>query len=279
MIPYLELPAVRLFGAVIHPFTWLVALAMVLTFILGQRRVRAVGLYPPIGAAALLWVAMGGFIGAHVVEILAYQPARFVENPLSLLELWEGMSSFGGFIGGTVALYLFGLRQGVWILPYLDALVFGFTPGFIVARSGCYVSHDHPGTFSDFVLAVAYPGGARHDLGFYEMLLAAAITAVLYLLPKRPRFVGFYTALVMALYAPARFLLDFLRVGEARYLGLTPAQYFSVVMLLWAAALWLRGRKRYPAEEASEPPQGSESVGRPPPLPPPPQRPRSPDQG
>jgi phosphatidylglycerol:prolipoprotein diacylglycerol transferase len=246
MIPYIELPVVRLLGQPIYPFTWLVALGMVLCYVLGQRRVRAVGLYAPVSAVGLFWVAAGGFIGAHVVEVVAYYPERLIEHPLSLFAIWEGISSFGGFIGGTVALYLFCRRQRVWMLPYIDALMYGFAPGWIIARAGCFVSHDHPGPASDFVLAVAYPGGSRHDLGFYEMLLAAGITAVLYLLPERRRFVGFTTALVLFLYAPTRFLLDLLRTGERRYFGLTPAQYLCGVMVAIAIILVVQGRRREP---------------------------------
>lgn len=244
MVPYVHLPVIRVLGQPIYPFTWLVGLGMLVCFLLGQRRVKAVGLYAPVSAVALAWITAGGFIGAHLFEVLAYYPERLAQNPLVLFSIWEGISSFGGFMGGTVAFYIYCRRQGVWMLAYLDALVYGFAPGWIIARAGCFVSHDHPGVASNFFLAVAYPGGARHDLGFYEMLLAAAITVVLYALPRRRRFVGFYTALVLSLYAPARFLLDFLRTEDRRYLGLTPAQYLCGVMLAIAVYLVLRGRAR-----------------------------------
>jgi phosphatidylglycerol:prolipoprotein diacylglycerol transferase len=244
MVPYFQLPVFHVLGVPVHPFTWLVGLGMLVCFFLAQRRVRAVGLYAPVSAVALAWITAGGFIGAHIFEVVAYYPERVLQNPLSLFEIWDGISSFGGFIGGTIAFQIYCHRQGVWMLAYLDALVFGFAPGWIIARCGCFVSHDHLGLASDFFLAVAYPGGARHNLGLYEMLLAAAITLVLYLLPRRRRFVGFYTALVLLLYAPSRFLLDFLRTGDRRYFGLTPAQYLSCVMLVLAVWLVLRGRAR-----------------------------------
>lgn len=243
MVPYLQLPALRLFGLTVYPFVYLIALGMIVCYFLGMRRVRAVGLYAPMAAVGLVCVAIGGFLGAHLLEQVAYRPARLLAEPQSLLALGSGWSSFGGFIGGTVALYIYSLRQGFWMLAYLDALVYGFAPGWIIARSGCFFSHDHPGHHSDFLLAVAFPGGARHDLGLYETLLAAGITVVLYALPLRRRFVGFYTALVLVLYAPARFLLDFLRTEDRTYGGLTPAQYGCLVMLLAAAYLVLRRRQ------------------------------------
>jgi prolipoprotein diacylglyceryltransferase len=69
---------------------------------------------------------------------------------------------------------------------------------------------------------------------------------------------GVYVAVVVALYAPARFFLDFLRAtdiehADPRFLGLTGAQYASIVAL--ALALWrlaaLRRRQSRAAGEHS----------------------------
>ena len=244
MVPHVQIPNLQVLGLTLSSFHLIIALGMVVSYVLGQRRVQAEGLYGPVGAAGLVWVAAGGFVGAHMLEALAYQPWRLLENPLWLVEVWDGWSSFGGFIGGSVALWLFCQRQGVWMLAYVDALMFGFAPGWVIARSACFLVHDHLGLPSDFVLAVAYPGGPRHNLGLYEMLLAAGITVVLYALPSRRRFVGFYTALVMLIYAPARFLLDLLRTGDRTYLGLTAAQYSCVVMVGLAAYFMVQGARQ-----------------------------------
>ena len=61
---------------------------------------------------------------------------------------------------------------------------------------------------------------------------------------------GRLTGLIAIVYGPARFLFDFLRESEAgrgvstpdlRYLGLTPAQYFSLA--IFAAGVYLMVRK------------------------------------
>ncbi len=222
---------IQILGESIPPFTWLIAAGMVLCFFLAQRRVKRVGLFAPHSAVALVWVAIGGFIGAHVLEVLAYHPERLLRGPQTLFAIWEGFSSFGGFIGGTVGIYLYCRLRGIWMLPYIDAQLYGYAPGWIIARGGCFVSHDHLGLRSDFVLAVAYPDGARHNLGFYEVLVAAGITLVLY--------------------APARFMLDLLRTGDRRYFGLTAAQYLCFAMLGLAVYLIVKGRARGDVEPAS----------------------------
>lgn len=243
MLPYFQLPSIPIFGQRIEPFVYLILSGMLLCYFLAQRRVRQVGLYSPIAAVALFWITIGGFIGAHMFEMLAYHPHLVAKNPFILFEIWSGLSSFGGFIGGFIAFIIYTRRQGVWMLAYLDALFFGFVPGWILARSACAVSHDHPGRLTTFFLGIQFPDGIRHDLGFYEMLWAIVMTLALYLLPQKERFVGFYTAYVLFLYAPMRFLLETLRIADKRYFGFTPAQYLSIVLIVIATTLIIKGKK------------------------------------
>ena len=64
-------------------------------------------------------------------------------------------------------------------------------------------------------------------------------------LGRKVRPTGFFIALVTLAYAPVRFLLDFLREtpaygGDARYLGLTPAQYAALAMFAFGLAVAAR---------------------------------------
>ena len=97
--------------------------------------------------------------------------------------------------------------------------------------------------------------GPRFDLGLLETLFCVAIAAAFVALdrvrPQQLRPPGFFFALFFALYGPGRFALDFLRVGEARYVGLTPAQWLMAGAAI-AALAWLsrsRGRARQAAAE------------------------------
>ena len=117
--------------------------------------------------------------------------------------------------------------------------------GWAIARIGCFLVHDHPGRLTRFPLAVQFPGGARHDLGLYEAVVLLAIAGLLWRLWARRRLEGRLLGLLAVLYGAARFLLDFLRASDvayadARYAGLTPAQYGSVLLVTWGA--WRLGK-------------------------------------
>ena len=58
-------------------------------------------------------------------------------------------------------------------------------------------------------------------------------------LDRKPRPPGFWLPVFFLLYGPARFAMDFLRIGDATYGGLTPAQFLMIGATAASAwALW-----------------------------------------
>lgn len=208
----------------------------------------------------ILWIVGIGFIGGHVFDAIFYHPDRLSYDPLYIIKLWDGLSSYGGFLGAIIGAFSWRYRFKENILGFSEAVNSAFPLAWVFGRAGCSVVHDHPGRFSSSFLAVCYPSGVeppswlnwcndsfkwvgRFDLGFLEFLLTIPLAAAFLLLwrrsPHRP--LGFYTGWMCVLYAPVRFVLDFLRDthdvgGDPRYGGLTPAQYASVGLLL--AGVW-----------------------------------------
>ncbi len=80
----------------------------------------------------------------------------------------------------------------------------------------------------------SYPGVlAVHDMGLYEMLYALILLITYKLLDKKPKPHGTFFFIMIFTYAPLRFLMDFIRPleGNARYSGLTPAQWGCLAFL------------------------------------------------
>lgn len=240
MLPSVYIPPYKLFGYIpIHPFGVLVAIAVIVGFHLGRRRATHIGLDPDIIADGMFWVVVAAFVMAHLVSDILYYPDEVRKNPLTLLAIWRGLSSFGGFIGGALGALLYFRWKKVSVLRYGEAIIFGLVPGWVIGRVGCTIVFDHPGRPTDFILGMADPSGVvRHNLGLYEMLLAVLLTVTLYSIRDKRPFDGFHPAVVMLIYAPARFFLDTLRVADATYFGLTPGQYFSA-LLMAVALVWI----------------------------------------
>jgi phosphatidylglycerol---prolipoprotein diacylglyceryl transferase len=249
MIPYFEVPPLSLGPLEIHAFGALAAIGIYVGARLAAFKARtyAPGDDLPIVEAAP-WMVAGGVIGGHLLHVLGYHPEILEQQGfVSLLKVWDGLSSMGGVLGGLITVLLFFRFKGWRILPHLNALALGIAPGWGIARLGCFAAHDHKGVLTDFPLAVAFPGGARHDLGLYEAVLLFALSGLLFLLARKPRPEGFLMGVLAIGYAVPRFFMDFLRAtdlpfSDGRLAGLTPAQWTA--FLLVGIGVWLVARAR-----------------------------------
>jgi len=279
VVPFFPQPEYHLFGPVtVHAFGAIVALSLIVGWRMAITRSRTKGIDPELFQDLLLYVILSGFIVAHLYSVLAYFPRETMENPLLLLKIWEDISSFGGFAGGLLGLWLFFRFKARDVdaaarLRYLDVIAYVFPFAWAIGRIACTVAHDHPGTITTFPLGISLksPGAqayiasfyreagrlaevpptgelakmAFHDLGWYEFLyMSCLMVPTFLLLDRKPRPPAFFLIAFLLLYVPARFLLDFLRIGDARYFGLTPGQYAGVAVFLAAVYLMVRIARR-----------------------------------
>lgn len=216
----------------IQPFGILVLAGCVAGYFVSNWYASKINLDRKHFRSLLYWVLISGFISAHLISMAISSPEELIRYPWKIFFIKNSLSSYGGFLGGTIALLILKKRRALPRLPYVDALVMGLLVGWFFGRLGCSIAHDHPGTHTQFFLAVQYPDGARHDLGFYEWLYTIfLLIMVLALRPWNFR-PGVLTGCLSILYAPARFGLDFLRIGEPRFGGLAISQYFSLILLM-----------------------------------------------
>ncbi|MBN1203966.1 MAG: prolipoprotein diacylglyceryl transferase [Myxococcaceae bacterium] len=265
MIPYVNPHSLKL--GPIEPFGIFVALGIFLAARIVVKQAARQGLDPnPIHDYAPWGVGIGVVMG-HLFHLFFYHPEELSKSPFQILKVWDGLSSFGGLLGGIIAAFIFFRMRRVSFSKYADAFALGVAPGWAVARIGCFVAHDHPGLRTDFFLAVNFPaasyGGPRHDLGLYDALLLFAITGLLFALRNSGKLQNRLLHLFALLYAPGRFFFDslrappgdeFIRYVDARYLGLTPAQYFCIALAIYG--IWGLVTKR-----ASQPGASTTSTG------------------
>jgi len=244
VFPYFQEPTLRIGSLTLHAFGAFVGLAVLVGCWLVLRRAKGQGRDRAATTHLLLWVVGSGFLVSHL-EYLAFsepwvfaRPLAALRQPLLLLNLWGGMSAFGGIVGGVLGGLLFMRRRGwSWdeVSTQLDFVAFAFPFAWSIARAGCSLAHDHPGIHTTSWLAVRYPDGPRYDLGLFDFFCALLLAGLFLFLDRRPRPRGFYFVLFMLLYGPARLLLDNLR-DEDRFLGLTSGQYGALVAVLLGLA-------------------------------------------
>lgn len=264
VLPYPELGPWELGPLEIHAFGLITAIGLIVgvvsasyrgarIFDVSEEKIQNLG----------IWLIAFGWIFSGMFETLTYDPYVLREDPLALFRFWEGISSVGGLLGGGIAYLIWAYRNpGYDTLDFANLAAWTLPICFFFGRLGCTFAFDHPGQEAGefglwdriyeatggavpeiFPLAMEFPerfgGGIRHNMGFYEAILWGAILVVFIILSRNPRRKGLYLWLLPLLYAPVRFFMDFLRAhpdavafgGDARYWGLTPAQYTAIAFL------------------------------------------------
>lgn len=262
MFPFIDVKPFEIGPLEIHLFGILVATGVVIGSSLAARYAERNAIDPDY----LRWVGfrlvVGGFIICHIIDVLFYQQDKLAKDPLILLKVWQGISSYGGFIGGFIMFMWYTQKRykpPISRLELADNAIYAFAPGFWFGRMGCSVAHDHPGIPTDFPLAVEfpparYPGAGyqqfgldptqpvtAHDLGLYEALylMPLIVLGVVLISRWKGRKPGMMLAYACVLYAIPRFFFEYLRIAstDPRYGGFTPGQWFSVLLL--GAGLYL----------------------------------------
>ncbi len=208
-------------------------------------------------------MALAGMVGARILYLAETDPGALVD-PGELIGS-RGFSFYGGLIGGVLAAFALLRARGL-DLRYLDVLAVGFPLGMAVGRVGDVINGEHFGPASDLPWAFRYlhpdadvPSAAvaYHSGGFYEIVLALIIFAVIWPLRSRLLAPGLALALVVGLYATGRFAMFFVRDdSDTVALGLSSSHLISLVLLavsLAGIALAVRSARANPVVGSAGP--------------------------
>lgn len=248
LLPYIDVPNIHIAGPVqITSFGLLVAAGVLFGTWMGRKYAERNGLDEDVMRYLSIRLLVWGFIACHVFNTLFYEWDRFQEEPLLILKVWDGISSWGGVIGGGLALYIYSGIRKLDRLRWGDWAGYGAMAAWVPGRVACAVTHDHLGYPTTFGLGVDFPPHKypfdkmsaevvrAHDLGLYELMYLVPLLLVVLILARwRGRKPGFLLGFVAVAYSVPRFFLDFLRRTESdpRYIGLTFAQYACILGVL-----------------------------------------------
>jgi phosphatidylglycerol:prolipoprotein diacylglycerol transferase len=250
MLPYIHIPEGHIGPLPIHPFGLLVATGVLLGTAMTTRRARTLGWDVNKLNSFVTWMLISAFLLSHVLDSLFYHWDEVVKDPIYIIKFWEGLSSFGGFVGAAVGIVLWRylvIENGRLrvrptpqpLLPFADLVLSCLPLGWMFGRAGCASVHDHPGAraTADALLAVSFPRVTpfdalhphdpvstlgfitfvhgtdyRYDMGLLEFFFTVILTVCFALTwHKRPR-IGSYVVATALTYAPVRFAMDYLRV-------------------------------------------------------------------
>jgi phosphatidylglycerol:prolipoprotein diacylglycerol transferase len=213
----------------------------------------------------LVWMIVLGLVGARVLYVWENFSLFVGANLPRMFALNEGgISQWGGLFGGILGAYVWSRRASLSFWKIIDGCGPAAMIGLAIGRIGDVINGEHHGSATNLPWGVEYinpdtlgqPGKVVHPEVAYEMLLTLALLAAI--LPFHQRLkkrvpAGVLGLAYLGLYAAGRFLLSYLRLDPAIFLGLRQAQLASLLMVLIAlvAIPILFRRARITAEPAA----------------------------
>src|SRR3989344_5318907 len=134
-----------------------------------------------------VWLIPGIVIGARLFEVLVYEPAYYLANPVKIIAVWEGgLASHGGAIGGILVTAWFCRRRGIRFYDLADLAVIPGALGAAFVRLGNFMNGELVGRPSSVSWAMEFPGyeGRRHPSQLYEAAKNVILFTVLWHLRK-----------------------------------------------------------------------------------------------
>jgi phosphatidylglycerol---prolipoprotein diacylglyceryl transferase len=174
-------------------------------------------------------------IGSKLMSAME-TPAEFFANPIRMLFTSGGMSYYGGFLGGFIAVIFYAKfhRIGIWYALDIAAIVIPL--GYTFGRLGCHLSGDgcwgiqntlsKPGFLKflpDWAWGVTFP----HNVAQQGVLIDACSGKYCHILP--------YPVFPTSLYEAAFSLLTFVMLWSFRK-KLSPGILFAIFLIIYSAA-------------------------------------------
>lgn len=247
MIPWFQFTTVHIGLIPIQVWGFFVAFGIFCAAWVAAKKAARDGLSGEVIWDFTFWLIVAAFVGARLFEVV-YEPAWYFAHPLDLLKFWQGgFSEMGGIIGAVVMLVVYFRKKKLDLEKYSGTIAYGLPLGLGIGRIGCFLIHDHPGTFTDFFLGVQYPDGIRHDHGLYLSIEGLLLFVLFVLLDQRKAKPRTFVSIFLIAHGIVRLSLDFLRMVDIRYAMLTPAQFVAAGMILAGIVLACYPRRAHKA--------------------------------
>lgn len=242
-------------------------LAAVAAAIMAERLARRKGMDSEIVWDGLIWVLIGGILGARLWHVLTPPPSMveqgittfyYLTHPLDALAIWRGgLGIPGAVIGGGIALYLFTRKRGENFGEWADVVAPGLALAQAIGRLGNFVNQELYGRPTDLPWAIFIDPQHRlpefrdqayyHPLFFYESLWNLMNMAVLLWLGRRfaDRLIpGDIFLVYLIIYPIGRFLIEFIRLDSSLVGGINANQTLMLVVGLSSAGFLIWRHRR-----------------------------------
>jgi len=190
----------------------------------------------------IFYLALGVILGGRLGYTLFYGFSGFIEDPISLLRIWEGGMSFhGGMLGVFVATWLFGRKLKRSFFEITDFMAPLVPIGLGMGRIGNFINGELWGGPSDLPWAMQVTPALPplHPNQLYEAILEGLVLfTILWLYSAKKRPLMAVSGMFLLFYGIFRFAIEFVRtpdlhLGYLAFGWVTMGQVLSAPMILF----------------------------------------------
>ena len=258
----------------IHFYGIILMLGAVAAAFLAERVARRRGKNSELVWDALIWVLIGGIVGARLWHILTPPPSMieqgfttmyYLTHPLDALNTrMGGLGIPGAVIGGAIALYLFTRRRGELFSEWADVAAPGVALAQAIGRWGNFFNQELYGRPTDLPWGIYIEPNYRmpefmnythfQPLFLYESIWNLANMGLLLWMGRKyagTLKTGDIFLVYLIVYPVGRFLLEFLRLDSAQIAGINANQTFMLIVMVFAIGLliWRHRKSAKPSNE------------------------------
>ena len=249
------------FNPVINSYGFMLMTAFYSCYYFLSKDLKRLGYNPSLAGDIIFAAAVGGIVGSRIYFLLENFD-QFIQDPLGMIFSGGGLVFLGGLIGGLLAVtYVIKKNDLKWLLV-ADLVAPLLILGYAIGRVGCLLVGDDYGLPTDAPWGIAFPNGIPpstysifqsrypwvdlsgfspgvlkvHPTQVYEIFLGSGIFYYLYQKRLSIQIQGslFFTYLILA--GIERFAVEFLRINQKYFIGLSGAQIISIIMM--SVGLW-----------------------------------------
>ena len=249
------------FHPVINSYGFMLMLAFYACYYFLNKDLKMLGHKSSLASDIIFAAAVGGILGSRIYFIIENFD-QFLKDPFGMIFSGGGLVFLGGLMGGLLAVtYVINKNKLSW-LTVADHVAPLLILGYAIGRIGCLLVGDDYGLPTHLPWGIEFPNGIPpstysvfqtqypwvdissfspgvlkvHPTQIYETVIGFSIFYYLYNKRKNIKVPGtlFFSYLILG--GVERFCIEFLRINQKYFIGLSGAQLISLAML--AIGLW-----------------------------------------
>ena len=264
------------FNPVINSYGFMLMMAFYTCYYFLNKDLKRLGYDSNLSGDIVFAAAVGGILGSKIYYLIENFD-RVIADPTGMIFSGAGLVFLGGLMGGTLGVTFVINKNNLSWITFADIVAPLLILGYAIGRIGCLLVGDDYGLPTHLPWGIEFPNGlppstysifqtyypwvnldnfepgvlSVHPTPIYETIIGGLIFYYLYQKRTSVTIVGslFFTYLILA--GTERFIVEFLRLNEKYFIGLSGAQMISILMIT-IGAWFLMHPVKQPVDSKSE---------------------------